>query len=118
MITEKDIKALRGQSDLHFKLIQGLFISGIFLLLFSCYHSLSLAISYGEAMGLDFEAILAMWNAEPQLDRIYSGYEVQSVHRLSVAVFSFGSAVIISIVASGMIVTRSRNKRILEVIEK
>ena len=118
LITEQDIKALKGQSDLHFKLVQGLLISGIFLQLFFCYHSLSVAISYGKAMGLDFEAILAMWNAEPQLDRIYSGYEIQSLHRLTVAILNFGSAIIISIIVYGMIRTRSRNKRILEVIEK
>lgn len=118
MITEKDIKSLKGQSDFHFRLIQGLFISGVFLQLFSCYNNLSLAIIYGEAIGLNFKEILAMWNADPQLDRIYSGYEVQSLHRFATAILNFGSAIIISVIVYGMIVTRFRNKRILEVIEK
>ena len=65
---------------------------------------------------MDFEAIIAMWNADPQLERIYSGYEVQSLHRFTVAIFNFGSAIIISVIVYGMIVTRSRNKRILKVI--
>lgn len=67
-------------------------------------------------MGLDLKLILAMWNAEPQLGRMYSGYEVQSLHRLTITILNFGSAIIMSLIVYGMAVTRSRNKRILEVI--
>jgi len=117
MLTDKDIKALKGQSEFQFKIIQALFIFGIVLLFFGCYNNVSLAISYAGKVGLSFQDILAIWSDEVQLNRAYSGYEVESLNRINSALLSFGSALIISIQAYGIAVTRSRNKRILATIE-
>ena len=68
-------------------------------------------------MGLNFEGILGMWNAERDLKKQYIGYEVQSLHRLNMTIINFGEVLIFVILAVLMSITRSRNKRVLAALE-
>lgn len=116
MILEKDIKALKGISDKQFKIVQTAFFLAILFQLFIAFHNLSLAIDYGQEMGLDAKGILTMWNAEPNLKKQYIGYEVQSKHRLNMAILSFGLALLFVMYAVSMSIDRNRNKRVLEAL--
>ncbi|CAA0113687.1 Uncharacterised protein [BD1-7 clade bacterium] len=117
MISEKDARVLKGLSDTRYNLVQGVFIGFMLFQLFSTFNNLSLAISYGEAMGLSFDQILAMWNAEPELRKLYKGYEVQSLYRLNMAILNFGVALVLAILSVTMNSVRTRNKRILFALE-
>ena len=102
MILEKDVKVLKGISDTQYKLVLGIFIAFTLFQLFIAYNNFNLAIGYGQAMGLDFKGIFAMWNAEPELQKQYVGYEVQSVYRLNMTIISFGVALFFAISAVSM----------------
>lgn len=116
MILEKDIKALKGISDKKYKIVQTAFFLAILFQLFVAFHNLSLAIDYGQEMGLDAKGILTMWNAEPNLQKQYIGYEVQSKHRLNMAILSFGLALLFVMYSVSMSIDRNRNKRVLEAL--
>ncbi len=118
MLSEKDVKALNGVSDKRYIFTQAAFIVFALFQLVIAFHDFSLAINYGNAMGLSFESVLSMWNAEPELEKQYLGYEVQSLHRLNMAIMSFGVALFFALLAVSMSVSRSRNKRILAVLEQ
>ena len=118
MISEKDIKALNGVSDRQYKFTQAAFIVFILFHLFLVYNNFSLAVNYGRAMGLQFAGILAMWNAEPELQKLYTGYEVQSLHRLNMAIISFGVVLLFIIFAISSSKSRKRNKMALAALEQ
>jgi hypothetical protein len=118
MMLEKDLKALKGVSDKQYKLIQGFFVINILFQLFITFNNISLAIGYGRALGLDFEGILDMWNAEPELRKLYMGYEVQSLHRLNMAIISFGAVWVFIIFSASLSIIQKRNKRVLAVLEQ
>lgn len=117
MISEKDLKALTGISDKQHRIAQSLFVLAILFQIFLTFNNLSLAIDYGQAIGLSVEGTLDMWNAEPELQRQYIGYEVQSIHRLNMAILSFGAALLFAIFTVSMSVSRNRNKRVLSALE-
>lgn len=81
------------------------------------YSNFSLAVTYGESMGLNFEGVLEMWNAEPELQKQYLGYEVQSLHRLNMTILNIGTVIIISAAYITMGITRARNKKVLAALE-
>jgi len=116
VIPKKDIKTLKGLTDKQFKFAQAAFVLAILFQLFIAYHNLSLAIDYGQKMGLDTDDILAMWNDEPKLQKKYIGYEVQSKHRLNMAILSLGLALLFVLYVVSMTIERSRNKRVLEAL--
>ena len=118
VISEKDVKALKGISEKQFKLVQAAFFLAIIFQLFIAFHNLSLAIEYGQEIGLDAKGILAMWNAEPNLQKNYIGYEVQSNYRLNMAILSFGLALLFVIFAVSMSIDRNRNKRVLSALKQ
>ena len=76
-----------------------------------------MAVTYGEAMGLSFEGMLKMWAAEPELQKQYLGYEVQSLHRINMAILNIGAVIIFIASYITMGVTRKRNKRVLATLE-
>ena len=117
MISEKDFKALNGVSDKKYKIIQVVFIIFALFELFIAYNNLSLSISFGHAMGLNLEEILSMWNTEPELQKQYIGYEVQSLYRLNMAILSLGVVVLFIISLVSMSANRKRNKRVLTALE-
>ena len=118
MLTEKDKKALEGSSETWYRIGLGVLVLMFLVQAHAVYWNLALALSYGEAMGLEFTEILSVWNAEPDLQRNYIGYEVQSLHRLNMAILSFGAAVLFALLAFSMVATRARNKRILCALEQ
>ena len=77
-----------------------------------------MAVNYGQAMGLSFAGVLDMWNTEPKLQKLYSGYEVQATHRLNMAIVSFGGSLLTFIMAVSISFDRSRKKRILSALEQ
>jgi hypothetical protein len=115
---EKDIKALKGVSDKQYIFIQSVFVVFILFHLFITFNNISLAVDYGRALGLNFEGILGMWNAEPVLQKQYMGYEVQSLHRLNMAIISFGSVWVFIICSASLSIIRKRNKRVLAALEQ
>ena len=78
---------------------------------------MSLAIAYGESMGLNFEGILEIWSAEPELQKQYLGYEVQSLHRLNMAILNIGTLIILGAAYITMGITRARNKNVINALE-
>jgi hypothetical protein len=118
VISEKDVKALNGISERHYKFTQVAFVAFTLFQLFNTYHDFSLAVNYGQAMGLDFEGILNMWNAEPELQKQYVGYEVQSLYRLNMAILSLGGALLFVIFSISMSINRNRNKRVMAALEQ
>jgi hypothetical protein len=68
-------------------------------------------------MGLNFEGILEMWNAQPELQKQYLGYEVQSLHRLNMAILSISTVIILSAAYITMGITRARNKKVLATLK-
>ena len=117
MISEKDFKALNGVSDKQYKIIQVVFVVFALFELFIAYNNLTLSISFGHAMGLNLEEILSMWNAEPELQKQYIGYEVQSLYRLNMAILSLGVVVLFIISLVSMSANRKRNKSVLTALE-
>jgi len=117
VVSEKDLKALNGVSDRQYKFIQVFFAAFTIFELFIAYNNLSLSISYGHAMGLNIEGILTMWNAEPELQKQYIGYEVQSLHRLNMAILDLGLALLFIISLVFVSINRKRNKRVLAALE-
>jgi hypothetical protein len=81
------------------------------------YSNMSLAIAYGESMELNFEGVLEIWIAEPELQKQYLGYEVQSLHRLNIAILHIGTLVIFGAAYITMGITRARNKNVLDALE-
>jgi len=118
VISEKDVKTLRGVSDKQYVFTQVVFVCFTLFQLFIAFNNCSLALDYGQAMGLNFEGILAMWNTEPELQKQYIGFEVQSLHRLNMAIINFGTVLMFVILAASMTVSRKRNKRVLTVLEQ
>ena len=117
MISDKDIKALRGFTDTQYKLVRIFIFLLILFYLFMTYSNISLAIAYGESMGLNFEGVLEIWIAEPELQKQYLGYEVQSLHRLNMAILNIGTLVIFGAAYLTMGITRARNKNVLDALE-
>ena len=118
MISENDLKALKGASDKQYKFTLAIFIFLTLLQLFYTYDNVASAIAHGQAMGLDIEGVLAMWNSEPELNKHYSGHEVQSLHRLNMGIISFGTALLFAISTASMSIRRNRNKRVLNALKE
>ncbi len=118
MILAKDIKILKGASKNQFNLALGTSVALALLMLFTTYNNLDLSIYYAYEMGLDFDGIMAMWSTEPELKKIYSGYEVQSLHRFNMAILNLGCSMLILMFAYSGYSNRLRNKRILEALDK
>ena len=118
IIDLKDKKALNGISETQYRITQALFLFLIFLELYSVYNNITLSIFYGESMGLNFNEIVSMWNAEPNLNKQYLAYEVQSLHRLNMAILSFGASILLIISSVFVSINRSRNKRVLAALEQ
>lgn len=114
MITDRDIKALKGVSGTQHKLLKVLFIVIILFQEFCIYREFSLAVSYGQATGLNIGGILEMWNAEPELQREYSSYQIQSLIRLNEAIYNVGIMSMFIFFAVHLPVGRSRYQRISE----
>lgn len=118
MILDKDIKMLEGSSQYQFNFALSVLIVSALFLLFITYNNFSLSIYYAEKINLDFEDIVSIWNAQPELLKQYSGYEVQSLHRMNMAILNFFCSMFIFIVAYSAYNTRLRNKRILETLHE
>jgi hypothetical protein len=118
VITDSDLKALKGASDKEYRITQ-IFFGGIVLfLLFIALSNFLLALDYAKSMGHDFYATLAMWNTETELWKHYLGFEVESIHRFSLCILDIGVALLIMIYSVLMSSTRKRNKRILAALNK
>ena len=115
---KKDIKILKGVSETKYKFAQVFLIFFFLLQLFVTYNNVSLAINYGQAMGLSFAEILDMWNTEPNLQKLYSGYEVQTIHRLNMAILSFCASLLILMTTAFVSFDRLLKKRILSTLEQ
>ena len=81
------------------------------------YSNISLALAYGESIGLNFKGVLEIWNAEPELKKQYLGYEVQSLYRLNMAILNIGTLVVFGAAYITMGITRARNKNVLNALE-
>lgn len=118
MLATRDLLILKGPSKPVHGLCVALFLALSTLQLFLVYNNVSLAIGYGSAMGLDFRETLSLWNSEPDLQKLYLGLEVQSIHRLNLAIQNFGIAVLFLILVLSLHASRGRNKRILAALEE
>ena len=116
MITDKDFKSLKGPSSRVFSSSIILLLCLIGLFLYAAFRDISLAFHYAEQIGLDTNALLSLWNSEPDLNRTYSGYEQQLIHRLNMAIIDTGVVIIMSIQLVTFVLSRRRNQRILDAL--
>ncbi len=117
MLSEHDVKILRGLGTTHFRIVLGLTLLFAIFEAYFAYYNLSLALGYARAIDLDVQGTLRMWNAEPELRELYSGFEVQSRHRLNMAILSFGGVLFAAILAASLVLNRSHKKRVLAELE-
>lgn len=116
MITDKDLKSLNGLSKRLYSFSLILFILMIVLFTYTTYHNAYLSIHYASLFGLDFNATLELWSSEPELSRIYSGYEHQSLSRLNLAIINCGAAMLFLLQLIAVVSMRKRNQRILKTL--
>ena len=113
MITDKDIKSLKGPSCRLYTAFLIMLVLSIGLFSYATFNNISLSIHYAEQFGLDLNATFSLWNSEPDLKRTYSGYEQQSLHRLNLAIIDFGVVIFLIIQLVSTSYLRKRNQRIL-----
>jgi hypothetical protein len=116
VLTKKDINALVGSTQKYYILSICIIVFLIAFFVFIAGYDFYLSLHYANLYGLDFSNTVSLWNEEPTLKRIYSGYEHLSIHRLNMSILSLGMAIIFSLQLWVIISTRKRNQRILSVL--
>ena len=112
MLNEKDIKSLAGAPRMH-QVAVWVFILGIALFLFGAIYNLYLAFHYAGLEGLGIRDALSMWNEETVLEKLYSGYNLESKHRLNMSILHFGCLILFSCYLWFIQWNKNRNSRIL-----
>lgn len=94
MLNPRDIKALVGPSRRQYLLLIWASILIIVFFAFGVIYNLYLAIHYASLDGFNLGETLSLWNEETILEKFYSGFNVESKHRLNMSILDFGVAAI------------------------
>ena len=113
MLTDKDMKTLNPGSERQYLIIKYSLVVFILFQIFITINNFTLALNYAELGGYDFSQTLHLWNQDLQLEKNYSGYEVQSLYRLNMGIINFGVVLILILLVWFMALSRKRNKRII-----
>lgn len=118
MLSQKDIKALTLPSTKQYFYIFWLCLFMVLLFGVATVYNFYLSIYYANVTGLSFIETLSVWNEQTTLDEFYSGFIVESKHRLSIAIIFFGVAILTILDWWYFHLNRKRNRRIIkELIE-
>jgi len=112
MLTQNDIKFIKSSQNKYFPLVKYLFIFAIAFSIVGLGYNAYLAINYAGLGGMDLSATASFWNQEIKLEKNYTGYELESLHRLNMAILNLGLVVLFSIHLRSITTERKRNKRI------
>jgi hypothetical protein len=118
MLTEADIKALKGISPKQYAVSKYALVFGVILSLYAAVHNFYLAIHYPSLDGMSFSETVEIWNETTVLERYYSGYIVESKHRLNMSILGIGQVVLFSMLLWFIGSIRQRNNRILSELIK
>ncbi|MGA1871380.1 MAG: hypothetical protein ACMUJM_22855 [bacterium] len=117
MITKKDIRALSAHKTRLGKISGWVIIILPFFFLIIGVLNLRLAAKIGGYSGYDLKTLSYNWYKGIEVNKQYSGIYLKAMDRFSIAVFDFGTALILSIVVLTLHKTKRMYSRILETLE-